>query len=175
MGMAADTDQAPRCPDCGNRIEHWDLPCQSCGTPAEQLLALHQFSKTLKNEHRHLFQNHPERFVEEVNAWLRSEPGIWGLRYVMTRDRNLVVNAITFTCDASLRPAPGHFSMSRIVLVRGPLMSRRTDPGVALNAWREAHPHRQMVTHSLLSSGGVATELWVLAFQRRMLSAAQSW
>jgi hypothetical protein len=129
--------------------------------PAQHGWTLHEFSKTFRT--RHLVRPDTDRFVEELNSWMATQPGLVRVAPIIHRDRYGTVRSATLTCYASSAPAVDTFRFFRLPLLIGKTGWKHRDLGEVLNGWADEHPDYKRVWHAVLSSAGVPTECWVLS------------
>ena len=162
--LRADEDRVPSCPACGHQLQTLDLPCPSCvSQPVEDgvdVSKAREFSETI--HYARAIRYRPQEFVEQVNRWFLSHPGIVGISAAaLHRDRE-GVRSITLTCHAVLDPVPLRAQVACIPL-RTQLGKRLyQDPGQALTAWSDAHPQARRLNHWIFAAAGNASEVWVL-------------
>ncbi len=154
------------CPSCGLLLQTLDLPCPGCSDPVEGLppgvaSTLHEYSKTFTA--RHLVRPNVDRTLDEINAWLATQPGLRDAWPTVHRGYGAEVRAVTMTCLASSEPVAETMSLHRIAMARGSVAWGSKDLGLALNEWAEQHPDLLRVRHGVRSHAGIDMECWVVA------------
>jgi hypothetical protein len=90
-----------RCLDCGSLVSSQDEPCPQCASSAgsnDELVVSYEYSKTFTLRFAPLRPYRSERFMAEINAWLREERGLVDVPSLVIQSNQGLVTAITLSC-----------------------------------------------------------------------------
>jgi len=154
-----------RCSDCGCPLQTLDLPCPQCleASSLPPPASTHQYAKTF-NYRPKPFGYRPEVFAAEVNRWLADQSGLMNVAATFTYFQNQV-RSLTINCTASSTQSSPLVQLEHVQLLHGAMGRRRESVGDALNSWGDQFPHRRRINHWVVSSAGVASDLWILFVQ----------